>query len=770
MAINRYDNPQIFQYQSQFVPTELPWDMIQNKADVKKKERDDFRTNAAKLAATPTGTQYTTDHWGRTVELPDYKISSEKANVINTKIANLSKKMAGTELNSDLYAEYAELQKEKLAFDNLNSVFDKRTAYINEESKYRRDQKVNPGDPRAFQTQMEIDKMIAEGGETYVPTTHGIQDFIDPGAWVNTTMAGVKEDVRKTVSKNAGYFNSLENVKITREKVLNALTGGFEADQNMQESVNSMAMQNAYILYTKGDIKSANPAELIKVDLKTGNIDLENGTEMSVYQYTKQNHFAYLMQNAEKFVFENIKYDESADTTWQYKDKLVQDKILAMPISGTAVEVNNKNFMERTMDLVNFKKTAEAADTKIPEITKELEKLATYKNGVWVAKKGGEWATNPQKINQLVSELNQYNQAKDNYRKSYKSAEKAVATPEKLNVIGREISNNINKDLLYLTEAFTNVFGGNEAVKTLNAKLSKLANESAGMKFRTVKEAELYQKKVKETANQYYKESGLLHLITGKNVDSFESSTLNNISSEIDDRMMNQDADLSYQTMTYPGDKKYAAIGAYIASNQKGLKAYDENGNSVDLSNYKSIDLVTKGYTLNTKKSQSGTNNFTISTPVTKEYPWGTFIENVEVELEPNSELGRMIIANSLNDLNYMEQFNGDLTESQEALREDIKYAYVMMTPNGALDAEKDAASLKVGNTSSSIIEKDGKKLVVTYKRLAEDDYYVTSQLLTNDPNNRKTYSLQYIKDNNGNTVGTGHFKNLNNFFRAGTK
>ena len=192
--------------------------------------------------------------------------------------------------------------------------------------------------------------------------------------------------------------------------------------------------------------------------------------------------------------------------------------------------------------------------------------------------------------------------------------------------------------------------------------------------------------------------------------------------------------------------------------------------NRSNLSNYKSIDLVTKGYTLNTKKSQSGTNNFTISTPVTKEYPWGTFIENVEVELEPNSELGRMIIANSLNDLNYMEQFNGDLTESQEALREDIKYAYVMMTPNGALDAEKDAASLKVGNTSSSIIEKDGKKLVVTYKRLAEDDYYVTSQLLTNDPNNRKTYSLQYIKDNNGNTVGTGHFKNLNNFFRAGTK
>ena len=761
MAINRYDNPQIFQYQSQFVPTELPWDMIQNKADVKKKERDDFRTDAAKLAATPKGAQYTTDHWGRTVELPDYKISSEKANAINTKIANLSKKMAGTELNSDLYAEYAELQKEKLALDNLNSVFDKRAAWIDENTKYRRDQKVNPGDVRGFQTQMEIDKMLTPGNEGYVPTTHGVQDIIKEPEWINTSLAGIKEDVRKTVNANAGYFNSVENIKITRNKVLNALEGAYNADQQMQEYVNSMAMQQAYIMHENGQLKSANPSELIK---------MADGTEMSVYEYTKQNHFANLMQNAEKFVFEGIKYDQSADSTWQYKDKLVQDKILAMPVSGTAVETNNKSYLERVMDLQTFKNTAKVADTKISEITKELEKVATYKNGVWVAKKGGEWATNPQKINQLVSELNQYNQAKDNYRKSYKAAEKAVVTPEKLDVIGREISNNINKDLLYLTESFTNVFGGNEAVTTLNTKLSKLANESAGMKFKTLKEAELYQKKVIETAERYYKESGLLHIVTGKDINSFKSNTLNNISSEMDDRMMNQDASISYQTMTYPGDKKYAAIGAYLISNQKGLKAYDENGNSVELSNYKSIDLVTKGYTLNTKKSQSGTNNFTITTPVTKEYPWGTFIENVEVELEPNSELGRMIIANSLNDLNYMEQFNGDLTESQEALREDIKYAYVMMTPNGALDAEKDAASLKVGNTSSSIIEKDGKKLVITYKRLAEDDYYVTSQLLTNDPNSRSTYSLKYIKDNNGNTVGTGHFKNLNNFFRAGTK
>jgi hypothetical protein len=177
--ISRYDNPQIFKYESQFVPTELPWDMIQKNMDIKQKKRDDFRTDAAKLAATPTGMQTTVDSYGNTIEVNDYKMSTEKANDINTKIAGLSKKMAGTELNSDLYSEYAGLQKEKLAFDKMNSVFDNRTNSINAIHEQRIKDKVNPGDVRGIWYQKEIEKILADKTGTYKPQVQGHQDVFD---------------------------------------------------------------------------------------------------------------------------------------------------------------------------------------------------------------------------------------------------------------------------------------------------------------------------------------------------------------------------------------------------------------------------------------------------------------------------------------------------------------------------------------------------------------------------------------------------------------
>ena len=329
--ISRYDNPQIFKYESQFVPTELPWDMIQKSMDTKQKKRDDFRTDAAKLAATPTGAQYTTDHWGRTIELPDYKISSEKANAINTKIANLSKKLVGTELNSNSYAEYAELQKEKLALDNLNSVFDKRTAYINEVSKYRRDQKVNPGDYRDIQYQMEIDKMKSEGGETYVPTIMGVQDAFDPTAFVNKTMTGIgSEVIKEWIDTSGQYIEKYKSEGILPDKIRNTLIGSFNSDPELQQDIQTEIMQSEYV----DKLNGGDGTVTVKTKDEKGNI-IE--VKQSIANYTRDQRYKNLENIAMSRVSSTVTHDKSANLAWKWNDDERKALALNQPIVTTNI-------------------------------------------------------------------------------------------------------------------------------------------------------------------------------------------------------------------------------------------------------------------------------------------------------------------------------------------------------------------------------------------------------------------------------------------------
>ena len=406
--INRYLQPQLFNYQNQFVPTEIPWEALQGNMEKKQNKRDNFKTELGKSAASPTGLQYTTDHYGNTVELPDYNISAGKATEINNKLEELSKRFASSELNSDIYSDYSALMQEKAGLDNANKIFDARAKWIEEQTKYRRDQKVNPGDARDIQYQKELYKMMSPGGESYVPTVHGVQDIIDTGEWVKKNVGDIKVEATASMSKDAGYFNSYENRKITRDKILNSLTGGFQADQQMQEYVKNMADQNADLLYSRGMIESNDPNALMKTP---------DGQEISVYEATKQEHFNSLMQNAEKYIYSETKQKISADTSY-WKGLERQDELNAKIPSLSIVnqEIKGKDKLTAMGILIDFKKNAQLSKATLGM---EYAKVAAMEvNGITNSK---EYLAAKAKITQIETANKNYedllNTAKDNYIK-----------------------------------------------------------------------------------------------------------------------------------------------------------------------------------------------------------------------------------------------------------------------------------------------------------------------------------------------------------------
>jgi len=205
MAINRYDNPQIFKYESQFVPTELPWELIQNKADVKKKERDDFKTDLSKAAdVKPIGLDATIGHWAQTMPLNDYQDAISEINKYNEDLQKVSKEFSNSELNSDIYNKYTELSKQRNEIEANNAKRKARMDAVISYEKERVEKKVNPGDYRDIHYQIEMDRMAND--KNYVPTSLGIQDAFDPTAFVNKAMTGINSEVLKEYINSSGHF------------------------------------------------------------------------------------------------------------------------------------------------------------------------------------------------------------------------------------------------------------------------------------------------------------------------------------------------------------------------------------------------------------------------------------------------------------------------------------------------------------------------------------------------------------------------------------
>ena len=298
-GVNRYLQPQLFQYQSQFVPTNIPWEAIQGNIDRKQTKRDQFTSTVGASGVEAAGINYVTDHYGNPSKLGDYDKSLEASNAYNEKLTNFAKEFANTELNKDHYSKFAELLQERQKLMGENTVRTQRQQYIEEQNKQRITSKVNPGDARDIQYQLELKRM--QENPYYVPTVHGIQEAINETDFVKDAVGDIKANMSAGERADGlGYIRGGKTTYVTRDKVLNSLTGAFEANKQMQEYVGMMATQQA-------DLMGAND-----VNQK---IPLQDGTEISIYDYTKQKYFSQLMQNAEKYIFEENQSTLTTDST-----------------------------------------------------------------------------------------------------------------------------------------------------------------------------------------------------------------------------------------------------------------------------------------------------------------------------------------------------------------------------------------------------------------------------------------------------------------------
>lgn len=90
MAVNRYNNPFVYQYQSQYVPTELPFDALQRGLLAKQGQADRNRATLAKYAMDPSqaaGIEYLTiDNSGKRVRLGEKSKNMQRINEFNSSI------------------------------------------------------------------------------------------------------------------------------------------------------------------------------------------------------------------------------------------------------------------------------------------------------------------------------------------------------------------------------------------------------------------------------------------------------------------------------------------------------------------------------------------------------------------------------------------------------------------------------------------------------------------------------------------------------------
>lgn len=604
--INRYDNPQIFKYESQFVPTELPWDVIQKNMDIKQKKRDDFRTDAAKLAATPKGMEYTVDSYGNTIEVNDYKISAEKANAINTKIANLSKKMAGTELNSDHYAEYAELQKEKLALDNLNSVFENRTNAINAIHEQRIKDKVNPGDVRGIWYQKEIEKVLADKTGTYKPQVQAHQDVFDESKFVVDATSLINSELQDIGAIPAGeYLKSWKRTGRTPDKIQRVFEGAFDSNQELQQLIKMEAEDVAYRNTGSFDIN-----QKMSVKDPKGNV-----VEMTIYDIVKENKKQNMLTQAMGRISSDGSQGISSNASYfkglERQDKL-NEKIPSLSVLNQ--EIKGINFMEAFTLVQDYK-------SKIKSSNKEL--MAAFGT--------------------IGASINPDGSIKDS--KAYNAAKTQIAQIE-----------TANKNFIDLQNKVLNS-------KEFKTDLQKMKQEAYDMVGNA--EHKPYWKEYLDKAKTPQEvEAALNHMANASGITKIKNLYNHNLDMYLTRELQTQDKPTESTLIHWgTGSKENKVIFADIQSQFKladNIDAKDGSGNSLNVNNI--VLDETAGYGIFTDvdgklklKLKSKANSFFSQA------------DDVIVELDDRTTFGKKLLQDSYNQAKELFKATGDLQYEQLA-------------------------------------------------------------------------------------------------------
>lgn len=420
MAINRYLNPNLFEYRSQFVPQEIPWDLLQSNMQNKQKERDSFLDSTYKLGdIAPAGEEYTVDHFGNSVRVGDYSQSVGEVQKFQQELDSFSKDFSNTELNRDSYSKYADLQKKYNQIKLTNDFRQKRAESLKMLQEQRIKDKVNAGDARGFWAQKELERMMSD--PNYIPVTQAHQDIFDETKFVKELTSVINPEVLGlSASQYNGYIDEYKKTGRTPEKVKAAFEGAFYANQELQQKIQMEAEQLAY----QYGVNDPN-AQIQYVD---GRGNQKTGT---VLEAVTQQNYDTMLSHALGTVSSEATLTKKADSTWQYKDKLKRDEVLATPnIVTDKVALDNMSLIDAGQTWMTKYRTAHKkhALNITQNLLKQASMYTTDKNGNPVVKEGFS-----DELNSLKAEEMQLRTQEANYNaieeKTFKTI-KATGLPD----------------------------------------------------------------------------------------------------------------------------------------------------------------------------------------------------------------------------------------------------------------------------------------------------------------------------------------------------
>lgn len=542
MSVNRYLNPLLLQYQSQFVPEQIPWEILQGSAERKQKTRDDFGASAMKLGdITPAGLDYTVDHYGNTINVGDYTASMQEVQQLKNKLADFSKEFSNVELNKDHYSKIAELQKEYNQIAARNDFRNKRAEGLKAIQDQRVKDKVNPGDARGVWYQQELMKLLSPEGGGYIPQLQAHQDVFDESKFVVEATSLINSELQSIGAGASGqYLTSYKRTGRLPDKVKNVFDGAFNSNQELQQLIKMEAI-DAAIKYSGG--KSDDPNQVIEVTDAEG-----NKKQMSLYDVVKENKYQNMLAQAMGRVSSDGSQGISANQPWKWNYDIQKEAEANLPIVTPNKEIKDTSPFVEYIKNANLKETFEKSLSEMFSIESKLKTM------------------NPNDPNQAEDYANLQNKYRSlsNMRASYLNNFKKAET----NII------NENKDLLLKTI-------DDEIAK---AGSNKVAGTSGSLRPKDLgiytKEEQAQIAKLKQLKEKLKNETSVDVVRSEISKAGFDKQ----YESLITDAMQGQDFQQEYYGLTYDestpdGKAKNNKVKAYLA--QADYDFADADGNAV---------------------------------------------------------------------------------------------------------------------------------------------------------------------------------------------
>jgi hypothetical protein len=361
MPVNRFLNPVFNQYQSQYVPTQLPYEAIIQQVQQKQAQQDSRRAAAQQMMLQAQGLEASDTHFSPMYrkDLPDYERAKSVVDPMNEKLQELSTRM-GDLTTPEATTELLNLQKEYTKAKGVLDLNTKRKEAYDKLLSEKAKANVAYGDHRGVLFQNEIDRMVAD--PTYIPGDVSYYDQVHRVDSVNKMMTGIADSTLKNWVDTAGdYITSYNEYGVTPDKVKSVMDSAINADKALQQDIQTELNWTARQLREQG----IDP-ETYKVKYKTLDKDGKEVTKEAHWaEVAQQNIYNDLYGIALKYAFTKFDTNKTANSfaVEDYKKKLESGLTLVNEVGGG--NISTKTLENYGTALENLQQQASAIDGNI---------------------------------------------------------------------------------------------------------------------------------------------------------------------------------------------------------------------------------------------------------------------------------------------------------------------------------------------------------------------------------------------------------------------